>query len=180
AADRPGRIAGQRIPRGTVLARLAELGCEVEGEYILAVVPPSWRPDLVDPADLVEEVIRLEGYDNVVGVLPAAPAGPGLTTRQRLHRTAGRALAEAGYVEVLSYPFVSPQRADDLGLPAGDPARRAVRLANPLSEEQPLLRTRLLPGLLDTLARNVSRGLRDVALFETGLVFLPRPDQPRP
>jgi phenylalanyl-tRNA synthetase beta chain len=116
----------------------------------------------------------------VQGVLPAAPAGPGLTPAQRRHRTVGRALAEAGYVEVLSYPFVSPQQADGLGLPDDDPARRAVRLANPLSEEQPLLRTMLLPGLLDTLARNVSRGLRDVALFETGLVCLPRPGSPRP
>jgi len=176
AADRPGRIAGRDIPRGTVVERLTEIGCEVEGEYILAVVPPPWRPDLVDPADLVEEVIRLEGYDTVAGVLPAAPAGPGLPPRQRLHRSVGRALAESGYEEVLSYPFVSPQRADDLGLAADDPARRAVRVVNPLSDEQPLLRTSLLPGLLDTLARNVSRGMRDVALFETGLVYLPRPD----
>src|SRR5262249_34532162 len=91
AADRPGRLARRPIPGGPVLARLAEVGCEVEGEYILAVVPPPWRPDLVDPADLVEEVIRLEGYDNVVGVLPPAPAGPGLTPRQRLHRSVGRA-----------------------------------------------------------------------------------------
>jgi phenylalanyl-tRNA synthetase beta chain len=176
AADRPGRIAGRDIPLAAVVARLVEIGCEVEGEYTLAVVPPSWRPDLVDPADLVEEVIRLEGYDAVSGVLPAAPAGRGLTSRQRLHRSIGRALAESGYVEVLSYPFVSPRRADDLGLGADDPARHAVRVANPLSDEQPLLRTSLLPGLLDTLARNLSRGMRDVALFETGLVYLPRPD----
>jgi phenylalanyl-tRNA synthetase beta chain len=176
SADRPGRIAGREIPRGTVVQRLSEVGCEVEGEYILAVVPPSWRPDLVDPADLVEEVIRLEGYDTVTGTLPAAPAGPGLTARQRTHRAVGRALAESGYVEVLSYPFVAPRRADDLGLPADDPARHALRVANPLSDEQPLLRTSLLPGLLDALARNLSRGLRDVALFETGLVYLPKAD----
>jgi phenylalanyl-tRNA synthetase beta chain len=176
AADRPGRVAGREIPTATVVSRLAEVGCEVEGEYTLAVVPPSWRPDIADPADLVEEVLRLEGYDQVTGVLPLTPAGPGLSERQRAHRAVGRALAAEGYVEVLSFPFVAPGRADDLGLPADDPMRSAVRLVNPLSDEQPLMRTSLLPGLLDTLARNLSRGLRDVALFETGLVFLPRPD----
>ncbi|HSV68316.1 MAG TPA: phenylalanine--tRNA ligase subunit beta [Mycobacteriales bacterium] len=180
AADRPGRLAGRPIPSATVAARLGEVGCVVEGEYILTVEPPSWRPDLVDPADLIEEVIRLEGYDTVPARLPAAPAGRGLTAGQRAHRSVGRALAEAGYAEVLSYPFLSPKRFDDLGLPADDLRRRAVRLVNPLSDEQPLMRTSLLPGLLDTLARNVRRGLRDVALFETGLVYWPREDTAPP
>jgi phenylalanyl-tRNA synthetase beta chain len=180
AADRPGRIAGRDIAGPVVVGRLAEVGCEVEGEYVLSVVAPSWRPDLADPADLVEEVIRLEGYDQVTGVLPRTPAGTGLTERQKAHRAVGRALAADGYVEVLSFPFVAPGRADDLGLPADDPLRSALRIVNPLSDEQPLLRTSLLPGLLDTLARNLARGLRDVAVFETGLVFLPRPGAPRP
>jgi phenylalanyl-tRNA synthetase beta chain len=173
AADRPSRLAGRPISGVTVAARLTEIGCEVEGQYILTVVPPSWRPDLVDPADLIEEVVRLEGYDTIPPALPSAPAGRGLTVRQRVHRSVGRALAEAGYVEVLSSPFLAAQRFDDLGLPADDPRRRALRLANPLSAEQPLLRTTLLPGLLDTLVRNVRRGMRDVALFETGLVYHP-------
>ena len=180
SADRPGRVAGREIPGPVVVGRLTEIGCTVEGEYVLAVVPPPWRPDLADPADLVEEVIRLEGYDQVAGVLPLTPAGPGLSARQRRHRAVGRALAEDGYVEVLSFPFVSAGRADDLGLPEDDPLRAALRLVNPLSEEQPLLRTSLLPGLLDILARNLARGLRDVAVFETGLVYLPRPDAARP
>ncbi|MFY1632457.1 phenylalanine--tRNA ligase subunit beta [Solwaraspora sp. WMMB335] len=140
----------------------------------LVVAPPSWRPDLTDPADLVEEVVRLDGYDAVPSVLPPAPAGRGLTATQRRRRSVARTLAEAGYVEVLSYPFVSPQAADDLGLSADDPRRRTVRLANPLADTDPLLRTTLLPPLLTTLRRNVGRGQRDLALYEIGVVFHPR------
>jgi phenylalanyl-tRNA synthetase beta chain len=142
---------------------------------VLEVTPPSWRPDLTDPADLAEEVIRLEGYENVPVRMPRALAGRGLTSRQRLRRSVGRTLAEDGFVEVLSTPFGSRADADLLGLPAEDLRRLAVEVVNPLSEDEPLLRTTVLPGLLRVLARNVGRGFADVALFETGLVFRPRP-----
>jgi phenylalanyl-tRNA synthetase beta chain len=143
---------------------------------VLDVTPPSWRPDLTDPADLAEEVIRLEGYESIPSRMPRALAGRGLTSRQRLRRSAGRALADAGYVEVLSWPFASRSDADRLGLPPEDMRRPAVVVANPLSEDEPLLRTTLLPGLFRVLARNIGRGFADTALFETGLVFRPRPE----
>ncbi len=142
---------------------------------VLDVTPPSWRPDLTDPADLAEEVIRLEGYENVPARLPRALAGRGLTARQRLRRSVGRTLAEDGYVEVLSSPFAARADADLLGLPPEDMRRPAVAIANPLSEDEPLLRTTLLPGLLRVLARNIGRGFADTALYEIGLVFRPRP-----
>ena len=142
---------------------------------VLDVTPPSWRPDLTDPADLAEEVIRLEGYENVPARLPRALAGRGLTARQRLRRSVGRTLAEDGYVEVLSSPFAARADADLLGLPPEDMRRPAVVIANPLSEDEPLLRTTLLPGLLRVLARNIGRGFADTALYEIGLVFRPRP-----
>ena len=88
------------------------------------VTPPSWRPDLTDPADLVEEVVRLAGYDDVPSVLPTAPPGRGLTDVQRRRRSVGRTLAEAGYVEAPSYPFVGTAALDALGLPADDAAPR--------------------------------------------------------
>jgi phenylalanyl-tRNA synthetase beta chain len=147
-------------------------------ELLLLVRPPSWRPDLRDPADLAEEVIRLEGYQYIPVRATRAMAGKGLTDRQRLRRTLNRALAYAGSVEVMSDPFTSTPDFDRLQLPADDPDRLAVRLANPLSEDQPLMRTTLLPGLLRTLIRNVGRGFGDVALHEFGLVFRPRPDAP--
>ena len=174
AEDLPGRVAGRPIPQEVVVRRLMQVGCSVAGDALLTVQPPSWRPDLTDPADLVEEVIRLEGYDTVPTELPPAPPGRGLTPRQRIRREVGRALASAGYVEVLTYPFVSPEVYDAFGLDADDPRRRALRLVNPISDEEPDLRTSLLPGLVKALVRNLGRGIRDVALFETGLVYLPR------
>ncbi|HTX81582.1 MAG TPA: phenylalanine--tRNA ligase subunit beta [Streptosporangiaceae bacterium] len=146
---------------------------------MLLVTPPSWRPDLTDPADLAEEVIRLEGYQNVPVRAVRAAGGRGLTSRQRLRRTVSRALGYRGFVEVISQPFTSSADFEKLQLPAEDSRRIAVRLANPLSDDEPLMRTTLLPGMFRTLARNIGRGFTDVALYESGLVFHPRPDAPR-
>ncbi|MBZ4321357.1 phenylalanine--tRNA ligase subunit beta [Streptomyces huiliensis] len=172
-ANHPDRVAGVVYGRETVVRRLQEVGCDVYGQDELIVTVPSWRPDLTDPNDLAEEVIRLEGYENLPSTLPKPPAGRGLTARQRLHRRVGRALAGAGYVEAPSYPFVGDWALDHLGLEADDARRLTVRLVNPLSEAEPALRTTLLPGLFATLRRNDSRGEHDLALFETGLVFRP-------
>ncbi|MFF0007253.1 phenylalanine--tRNA ligase subunit beta [Streptomyces tibetensis] len=176
-ADHPDKVAGVAYGRETVVRRLQEVGCDVYGQDELVVTVPSWRPDLTDPNDLAEEVIRLEGYENLPSTLPKPPAGLGLTDRQRLHRRVGRALAGAGYVEALNYPFIGEQVFDQLGLEADDPARRVVKLSNPLSDEEPALRTSLLPGLLAALRRNDGRGSHDLALFESGLVFRPREEQ---
>ncbi|MGW6460056.1 phenylalanine--tRNA ligase subunit beta [Streptomyces sp. NPDC055078] len=172
-ADHPDRVAGVDYGRETVVRRLQEVGCDVYGQDELVVTVPSWRPDLAAPNDLAEEVIRLEGYENLPSTLPRPPAGRGLTGRQRLHRRVGRALAGAGYTEALNYPFIGEQVLDQLGLAADDPARRLVTLVNPLSDEEPALRTTLLPGLLGALRRNDGRGSHDLALFETGVVFHP-------
>ncbi|MEV3969526.1 phenylalanine--tRNA ligase subunit beta [Streptomyces sp. NPDC050698] len=176
-ADHPDKVAGVAYGRETVVRRLQEVGCDVYGQDELIVTVPSWRPDLTDPNDLAEEVIRLEGYENLPSTLPKPPAGRGLTERQRLHRRVGRALAGAGYVEALNYPFIGEQVFDQLGLEAHDPVRHVVKLSNPLSDEEPALRTTLLPGLLAALRRNDGRGSHDLALFETGLVFRPREEQ---
>ncbi len=145
---------------------------------VLLVTPPSWRPDLTDPADLAEEVIRLEGYGNVPVRQPRAAAGRGLTERQRALRAVARTLAADGFVEVHADPFAPADEADHLMLAPQDPRRPAVKVVNPLSEDQPQLRTTLLPGLFRTLVRNVGRGFPDTALFEAGQVFRPRPGAP--
>ncbi|MGE5137601.1 MAG: phenylalanine--tRNA ligase subunit beta [Gemmatimonadota bacterium] len=197
AADHPDRVAGQGYGRDVVVRRLREVGCEVteapagtpadsaagrgHGQVrsagsTLLVTPPSWRPDLTDPSDLAEEVIRLEGYENIPVRMPRAAAGRGLTPEQRGRRLTGRVLAGAGYVEVLSQPFGGAADFDRLQLPAGDRRRAALRLANPLNDDEPLLRTTLLPGLLRVAVRNLGRGFADLALYEIGQVFRPRPD----
>ncbi|MFJ1928922.1 MULTISPECIES: phenylalanine--tRNA ligase subunit beta [unclassified Streptomyces] len=180
AADHPDRVAGVAYGRETVVRRLQEVGCDVYGQDELLVTAPSWRPDLNEPNDLAEEVIRLEGYENLPSTLPTPPSGRGLTDRQRLHRRVGRALAGQGYVEALNYPFTGEAVLDQLGLPADDDRRRTVRLVNPLSDEEPSLRTTLLPGLLGALRRNDGRGSHDLALFETGLVFMPTGQETEP
>ncbi|WP_324609591.1 phenylalanine--tRNA ligase subunit beta [Streptomyces sp. NRRL S-340] len=172
-ADHPDKVAGVTYGRETVVRRLQQVGCDVYGQDELIVTVPSWRPDLTDPNDLAEEVIRLEGYENLPSTLPRPLPGRGLTARQRLHRRVGRALAGAGYVEAPNYPFLGEAVLDQLGLDADDPRRTRVTLLNPLSDEEPSLRTTLLPGLLGALRRNVGRGSHDLALFETGLVFRP-------
>ncbi|MFE5027324.1 phenylalanine--tRNA ligase subunit beta [Streptomyces sp. NPDC056656] len=178
-ADHPDQVAGVTYGRETVVRRLQQVGCDVYGQDNLTVTVPSWRPDLREPNDLAEEVIRLEGYENLPSTLPRLPAGRGLTERQRLHRRAGRALAGAGYVEALNYPFISDETLGKLGIEQDDPRRTTVKLVNPLSDEEPALRTTLLPGLLEALRRNDGRGSHDLALFETGLVFRPTGDEPQ-
>ncbi|MFD7227301.1 phenylalanine--tRNA ligase subunit beta [Streptomyces sp. NPDC059881] len=179
-ADHPDRVAGVTYGRETVVRRLQQVGCDVYGQDELVVSVPSWRPDLHEPNDLAEEVIRLEGYENLPSTLPTPPSGRGLTSRQRLHRRVGRALAGSGYVEALNYPFVGEAVLDQLGLEADDPRRTVVTLVNPISDEEPALRTTLLPGLLAALRRNVGRGTGDLALFETGLVFRPTGEETVP
>lgn len=178
--DLPGRLVGVPYTADEVRDVLTTIGAEVtEGvDGTLDVRVPSWRPDLLVPVDLVEEVARLRGYDAIPSTLPAAPGGRGLTAGQRTRRSVARALAEAGFVEVLTYPFVGTEQLDALSLPEDDARRRAVRLVNPLAESQPYLRTNLLVTLLDAARRNVSRGQTDLAVFEIGLVTRPAADAP--
>jgi phenylalanyl-tRNA synthetase beta chain len=175
AHDLPARVTGMPIDTATTLANLEAVGCVLQdGDASVEAVPPPWRPDLGDPFDLVEEVARVVGYDRVPSVLPPAPPGRGLTKEQQLRRRVGRTLAGAGFVEVLTFPFVGADSFDRLGLEPTDPRRNALRLANPLSSEAPLMTTTLLPALLETLARNIGRGTGDVALFEAATVTLPQ------
>jgi phenylalanyl-tRNA synthetase beta chain len=180
----PDKVAGIYYERGVTARRLTQIGCRIEvstsdeGVGLVTATPPSWRPDLTQPADLVEEVLRLEGYHTIPSVLPAAPPGRGLTAEQRRRRSVSRALAHHGFVEVLPFPFTSDEALDGLGLAEDDPRRRTLSLLNALDSDRSRLSTTLLTGLLDALQRNVSRGQRDLALFHIGQVVLPGADQP--
>ncbi|HEY0471540.1 MAG TPA: phenylalanine--tRNA ligase subunit beta [Kribbella sp.] len=178
-ADHAARVAGAPISVEETVTHLRSVGCvvaEPQDDGMLLVTPPSWRPDLRDPNDFAEEVIRLYGYDNVPSILPSAPGGQGLTVSQRRRRRIATALVGAGFTEVVSYPFVGDADFDAMGLPADDSRRTTVKLVNPLSDEEPSMQTTLLPTLLRTAERNVGRGATDLAIFQTSLVFLPRPD----
>ena len=174
ATDLPDRVAGVAYAPGTTVRRLTQIGAAVaENDDILMVTPPSWRPDLLQPADLVEEVLRLEGLEVVPSVLPLAPAGTGLTPAQKRRRAIGKALAQSGYVEILPTPFLPAGVFDLWGLPAADPRRATTQVLNPLEADRPQLATTLLPALLEALGRNVSRGLVDVALYALAQVVRP-------
>lgn len=174
AADLPGRIAGAAYAPGTAAKRLSQIGAAVaEHGDTLTVTPPSWRPDLLQPADLVEEVLRLEGLEVIPSVLPSAPAGRGLSAVQQRRRAIGRSLAQSGYVEILPTPFLPAGVFDLWGLPPDDPRRVTTDVLNPLEADRPHLATTLLPALLEALVRNVSRGLVDVSLYALAQVVQP-------
>ncbi len=173
-SDLPDRVAGVAYPPGTTVRRLTQIGAvAAENDDILIVTPPSWRPDLLQPADLVEEVMRLEGLELIPSVLPPAPAGKGLTAVQKRRRAIGKSLAQSGYVEILPTPFLPAGVFDLWGLPAEDPRRATTRVLNPLEADRPHLATTLLPALLEALVRNVSRGLVDVALYALAQIVQP-------
>ncbi|KGN38969.1 phenylalanine--tRNA ligase subunit beta [Knoellia subterranea] len=171
AAGFPSRIVGVDYADTEVVERLEAVGCTVarDGD-VLTVTPPTWRPDLTTAEDLVEEVARIHGYDAIPSVVPTPPGGAGLTHAQRVRRIVAGVLAGEGLSEIWSAPFVGADRYEALGLDTDAELARSVRLANPLSDEQPLMRTRLLATMVDALRRNVARGTRDVGLFEVGLV----------
>ena len=174
AADLPDRFAGVAYAEGTTARRLTQIGALVAGPGdTLTVTPPSWRPDLLQPADLVEEVLRLEGLEVIPSLLPSAPAGRGLTAVQKRRRAIGKSLAQSGYVEILPTPFLPAGVFDLWGLPPDDPRRTTTQVLNPLEADRPQLATTLLPALLEALARNVSRGLVDAALFAVAQVVQP-------
>jgi len=169
------RLTGVDHPTERIVGLLTQIGATVEepdADGAVTVTPPSWRPDLVGPAHLVEEVARLAGYDEIPSTLPTAPAGRGLTPDQRRRRDVARALADLGLVEVLSYPFVGDVH-DRMRIPADDERRLVLTLANPMADDAPAMRTSLLDTLLETARRNVGRGLDDTRVFELGLVTRP-------
>ncbi len=163
-------LVGAKYTLKQVKDALILIGCKVTGSgSIITIEVPTWRPDLSSTADFAEEIARLVGYDQIPLRLPIGKSGAKLSTMQNRKRQIALMLANQGYTEVINYPFVNQQLVDALGF-TGDRAK-SFKLANPMSEDFPLLRTHLLPGLLTTLSRNINRGAKDLALFEIGSVF---------
>jgi phenylalanyl-tRNA synthetase beta chain len=168
-------LLGAAIAREEQALILERLGFAVDGaEDGLDVTVPHWRRnDVTREADLVEEVGRIWGYEKLPTTLPSRRGVSGrLEPAQRLRRRAEDALLGAGVSEILGWSFAAPSLVERLGIPADDPRHRVVRLANPMSEEQSVLRTSLLGPLLDNLQRNRARGHEDVRLWQYGAVYL--------
>ncbi len=167
-------LLGMPVDEGEAAERLGLLGCEVRREDgRLRATVPTFRRDLEREADLIEEVGRLVGLENVPERLPGVPQPGGLTSTQKKLRRLRHLLADLGLAEAVTYPFGPDRWYRDLGLENGDTGPEALELQNPLSAEAANLRTTLLPGLLDATARNRSFGARGGAVFEAGHVFEP-------
>ena len=147
-----------------------------EGDDLLEVEVPGFRPDIVREVDLIEEVARLGGFDVLPETLPAGGSG-GLEPDQRLERTLRRQLVGFGLTEAWTSSLGAEDDLDLLQLAADHPARKMVALANPMIETEDRMRTTLLPGLLRSLARNVAHHRGDVGLFEVARVYEPREGQ---
>lgn len=165
------QLLGVDVAAATVLAHLEIVGCRVDKTDGRAwmVTPPTWRSDLVNPTDLVEEVARLVGLNTIKGRLPLGRAASTLSPLQYRRRGVAHYLANQGFSEVYTYPFVNQEMVEILGFVGARAA--SFTLANPMSDQAPLLRTHLLPGLLEAAKRNLSRGAKDLAIFEIGSVF---------
>ena len=171
-------LLGLEIPMDRATQILERLGCDVtrssESPDELTVTAPSFRPDLGREEDVIEEVMRVHGIDNV----PATPRAVIPKTGRSAPDTrdlARAAAAQLGLSEALTYGFVAPRELEALGA-----APACVRLKNPLTEERSVMRTTLLPGLLDALERSRRHGVSDVRLFTVGRIFLPSDEGPLP
>lgn len=175
-AAKPSEYAGIEYSQETVVKRLTEVGCEVSGGEELSVVPASWRTDIEMDVDLIEEILRLEGLEDIPTILPTPVGGRGLTPAQKRRRAIGHGLAYAGYAEVLPSPFIANDTFDTWGLDKEDARRQTVAVQNPLESDKAILSTTLLPNLLEAIARNVARGRSDLALFGLQQVAFKRAD----
>ena len=146
---------------------------------------PSWRPDLRCMADLAEEVARYYGYNKIdTTLMRGATTMGGYSETQKLENAAGAAARAMGYSEIITYSFVSPSTFDSIRIPADSTLRKTVKLINPLGEDRSIMRTVILPSMLDILARNFALKNKGVKLYELGKIYLPvegqtLPDEPK-
>ena len=162
------KTLGFEIPAKKVAEVLRVIGCDVD-EKSFTIDPPSWRADLLTPADFTEEVARMIGYDKIPSVLPPRPLHATLTPTQKRRRAVATMLASRGLAEVQTFPFTNQATIDSMGF-VGERAA-TYKVANPMSEEFPLMRVHLVPGLIEVAQRNISRGAKDFAIFEMGSIF---------
>jgi phenylalanyl-tRNA synthetase beta chain len=162
------KVLGFEISPPKVAEILRVIGCDVD-EKSFAIDPPSWRSDLLTAADFTEEVARMIGYDKIPSVLPPRPLHASLTPNQKRRRAVATMLASRGFAEVQTFPFTNQSTIDSMGF-VGERAA-TYKVANPMSEEFPLMRVHLVPGLIEVAQRNISRGAKDFAIFEMGSIF---------
>ena len=180
--DRINALLGTDIPEADMVEFLRREEVPVEDGVIHV---PSWRPDLRCMADIAEEVARFYGYNKIdTTLMRGTTTMGGYSAEQLLENAAGSAARSMGYSEIITYSFVSPASFDLVRIPADSPLRRTVKLVNPLGEDTSIMRTVILPSMLDILSRNYSYKNKGVKLYELGKIYLPvdgqtLPDEPK-
>ncbi|KUG04924.1 phenylalanyl-trna synthetase beta chain [hydrocarbon metagenome] len=175
--DRVNYLLGTELRHNEIKGYLEKLKFKVKDRKdYLAVEVPTYRPDISMEVDLIEEVARLYGYNNIPDTLPLGINQGGLTDYQRF-RDQIKEVMSSYFYEVINYSFISPQLFDRILLPTDSSLRNVIQIANPLSEEQSVMRTLLLPGILENVSRNMARRNQNLNFFEMGAVYYPSDDR---
>jgi phenylalanyl-tRNA synthetase beta chain len=181
--DKTNHLLGTSLSREAIASYLKALEMKVQEreKNVLRVEPPAFRVDVTRDVDLMEEVARLEGYENIpVTSPPIKPSDEGDAPELGFSEKVTEVMVGLGFTEIISYSFISPDSADSLGAEKASQLRSFVRLLNPLTVEQSVMRTSLLPGLLAAAKTNFSHGEKDLRLFESGKGFLGRESEELP
>ena len=179
---RPARVnfvLGTEIAASEMNEILSRLGFQVSPAYDVTV--PTFRPDVGREIDLIEEIARVHGYDNIPTTMPAGnvPAPPS-NAKSELRERVKTYLVASGMTEVVNYSFYDPRGFDRIRLEASDQARNAIKIRNPLSEDMSIMRTTLIPSLLENAQRNRNHRVENIQLFEMSKVFVPGGDSELP
>ena len=167
-------LLGTDLPESLMRDILLSLGFELNGDDILV---PSWRGDVEHYSDIAEEVARFYGYNNIpCTLMRGETTRGGFTEAQRFDRALGAACRTLGYDEIITYSFISPSYYDKIRMPADSPLRRSLKILNPLGEDTSIMRTTILPSMLEIIARNYNYRNKSVRLYELGKIYLPRAD----
>ena len=172
--DRINALLGTDLPEKTMREILASLGFILNGDDIYV---PSWRGDVEHYSDIAEEVARFYGYNNIpCTLMRGETTRGGFSEQQRFDRAIGGAVRALGYDEIITYSFISPTYYDKIRMPKDFPLRNSLKILNPLGEDTSIMRTTILPSMLEIVARNFSYRNKSARLYELGKIYLPRED----
>ncbi len=173
--DQTNRFLGTNLTPDTMIDLLTsiEFNIQKQDDHTLVTVPPSFRVDIGRPVDLMEEIARLSGYNEIPTTFPAISGGTRLSSWELdLRDHIRRLMAGLGFTEAITYSFMNRASCDKLRLPPEDPRRCLVEILNPITEDQTVMRTSVVPGLLEVMRRNITQQVRNLKLFEIGKVFI--------
>ena len=164
-------LLGTHIAEDEMMSILKKLDFQVEGDQVTV---PSWRGDVIGMADLAEEVARFHGYNNIpITLMKGQTTLGGFSAEEQLERQLGALCRAMGFDEIITYSFISPTCYDKIRWDAGDPRRQSFKILNPLGEDTSIMRTTVLPSMLEILTRNYNYRNQNVRLYEVGRIYLP-------